>query len=165
MFSHGRQFFKSENFAEYGGDAQHFVAVLADAIETIADRFFDALRDQQLGHVAAMPATALATHRAALDQRLQHFLDKERIAFRLAMHRKCKLATDVLAQQRAELILELMGHQGLGWEGDGFTPEELDAVRGWLGGKAMSIYGGSFEIQNNIIAKNILGLPETTQRG
>ena len=38
-------------------------------------------------------------------------------------------------------------------------------MRGWLGGKAMSIYGGSFEIQNNIIAKNILGLPETTQRG
>jgi alkylation response protein AidB-like acyl-CoA dehydrogenase len=29
----------------------------------------------------------------------------------------------------------------------------------------MSIYGGSSEIQNNIIAKNILGLPETTQRG
>jgi alkylation response protein AidB-like acyl-CoA dehydrogenase len=58
-----------------------------------------------------------------------------------------------------------MGHQGLGWEGEGFTSEELEAVRGWLGGKAMSIYGGSFEIQNNIIAKNILGLPENTQRG
>jgi hypothetical protein len=38
-------------------------------------------------------------------------------------------------------------------------------VRGWLTGKAISIYGGSFEIQNNIIAKNILGLPENTQRG
>ena len=35
----------------------------------------------------------------------------------------------------------------------------------WLGGKAMSIYGGSFEVQNNIISKNILGLPETTQKG
>ena len=42
---------------------------------------------------------------------------------------------------------------------------ELAAVRGWLSAKAMSIYGGSFEIQNNIIAKNILGLPETTQKG
>ena len=46
-----------------------------------------------------------------------------------------------------------MGHQGLGWEGEGFTEDELGAVRGWLSGKAMSIYGGSFEIQNNIIAK------------
>jgi hypothetical protein len=27
----------------------------------------------------------------------------------------------------------------------------------------MSIYGGSFEIQNNIISKRILGLPDTTQ--
>jgi hypothetical protein len=34
-----------------------------------------------------------------------------------------------------------------------------------LFGKAMSIYGGSFEVQNNIISKNILGLPETTQKG
>jgi len=29
----------------------------------------------------------------------------------------------------------------------------------------MSIYGGSYEVQKNIIAKNILGLPETTQKG
>ena len=33
------------------------------------------------------------------------------------------------------------------------------------GGKAISIYGGSYEVQNNIISKNILGLPETTQKG
>ena len=58
-----------------------------------------------------------------------------------------------------------MGHNGLGWEGDPFEEHELEAVRHWLSGKAISIYGGSFEIQNNIIAKNILGLPETTQRG
>ena len=76
-----------------------------------------------------------------------------------------KNAASAVAQQRAELIVELMGHNGLGWEGDGYTKAEVEAVRAWLGGKAMSIYGGSFEIQNNIIAKNILGLPETTQRG
>jgi len=76
-----------------------------------------------------------------------------------------KNAASRVAQQRAELVVELMGHQGLGWEGEGYTAEELEAVRGWLGGKAMSIYGGSYEIQNNIIAKNILGLPENTQRG
>lgn len=33
-------------------------------------------------------------------------------------------------------------------------------MRAWLGGKAISIAGGSFEIQQNIIAKRILGLPE-----
>lgn len=73
-------------------------------------------------------------------------------------------ATNV-AQTKAELTVELMGGQGLGWEGDAFAPEELAVVREWLGGKAMSIYGGSFEVQNNIISKNILGLPETTQKG
>ena len=71
-------------------------------------------------------------------------------------------ATNV-AQTRAELTLEIMGSQGLGWEGDAFAQEELETVRGWLFGKAMSIYGGSTEIQNNIISKRILGLPDTTQ--
>jgi alkylation response protein AidB-like acyl-CoA dehydrogenase len=71
-------------------------------------------------------------------------------------------ATNV-AQTRSELTLEIMGHQGLGWEGDDFTADELQTVRGWLSGKAMSIYGGSAEIQNNIISKRILGLPDATQ--
>jgi alkylation response protein AidB-like acyl-CoA dehydrogenase len=71
-------------------------------------------------------------------------------------------ATGVI-QQRVELTLEIMGAQGLGWEGEAFTSEELETVRGWLAGKAMSIYGGSAEIQNNIISKRILGLPDTTQ--
>jgi alkylation response protein AidB-like acyl-CoA dehydrogenase len=68
-----------------------------------------------------------------------------------------------VAQTRAELTLEIMGAQGLGWSGEDFAREELETVRGWLSGKAMSIYGGSAEIQNNIISKRILGLPDTTQ--
>ena len=68
-----------------------------------------------------------------------------------------------VAQTRAELTLEIMGSQGLGWEGDDFTLEELETVRGWLFGKAMSIYGGSAEIQNNIVSKRILGLPDISQ--
>ncbi|MEH6556201.1 MAG: acyl-CoA dehydrogenase family protein [Oceanicoccus sp.] len=73
-------------------------------------------------------------------------------------------ATNV-SQTRSELTLELMGSQGIGWEGDDFNEQELSTVREWLWGKAISIYGGSFEVQNNIISKNILGLPETTQKG
>ncbi|MDB5581484.1 MAG: acyl-CoA dehydrogenase [Bradyrhizobium sp.] len=63
-------------------------------------------------------------------------------------------------QARAELVLEIMGYQGLGWEGEGFSDDEKAAVRVWLGEKATSIYGGSQEIQANIIAKRILGLPD-----
>ena len=73
-------------------------------------------------------------------------------------------ATNV-AQTRAELHMEIAGSQGLGWEGAEFGAAELENVRGWLFGKAMSIYGGSYEVQKNIISKNILGLPETTQKG
>jgi alkylation response protein AidB-like acyl-CoA dehydrogenase len=68
-----------------------------------------------------------------------------------------------VAQTRAELMLEIMGAQGLGWQGEAFTREEIETVRSWLSGKAMSIYGGSSEIQNNIISKRILGLPDNTQ--
>jgi alkylation response protein AidB-like acyl-CoA dehydrogenase len=71
-----------------------------------------------------------------------------------------KNAGSRIAQERAELTLEVLGAQGLGWEGEGFNKDELAAVRGWLGGKAYTIYGGSYEIQNNIISKRILGLPD-----
>lgn len=73
-------------------------------------------------------------------------------------------ATNV-SQTRADLTLEIMGDQGLGWEGDTFDAKELETVRAWLYGMASSIAGGSFEVQYNIISKNILGLPETTQQG
>ena len=69
-----------------------------------------------------------------------------------------KNANVKVAQTRAELMVEIMGSQGLGWEGDSYSPDEINAVRNLLSGKAMSIYGGSNEIQSNIIAKRILGL-------
>jgi alkylation response protein AidB-like acyl-CoA dehydrogenase len=68
-------------------------------------------------------------------------------------------------QERAELTVEVLGHQGVGWRGDGFAADEIAATRAWLRGKSGTIAGGSYEIQNNIISKRILGLPETTQRG
>ena len=61
-------------------------------------------------------------------------------------------------QDRAELLIEILGTQGLGWEGAHYTQNEIDHARNWLSGKAQSIYGGSNEIQSNIIAKRILGL-------
>ena len=70
-----------------------------------------------------------------------------------------------IGQEKAELTLEIMGHQGLGWEGEDFSKDERDAVRTWLSGKATTIFGGSQEIQSNIVSKRILGLPDTTQNG
>jgi alkylation response protein AidB-like acyl-CoA dehydrogenase len=68
-----------------------------------------------------------------------------------------------IGQNRSELLLEIMGHQGLGWAGEDFDRDELETVRAWLSGKATTIYGGSQEVQSNIVSKRILGLPDTTQ--
>ena len=60
----------------------------------------------------------------------------------------------------AELTMEVMGYQGLGWEPDPFSEDELAATRLVLSSKAGGIAGGSQEVQWNIISKRILGLPD-----
>jgi acyl-CoA dehydrogenase len=71
-----------------------------------------------------------------------------------------KLYGTELGKRRTELKVILAGVQGLGWEGEGFTDEELRHTREWLRSRASSIEGGTSEIQLNIIAKRVLGLPE-----
>jgi alkylation response protein AidB-like acyl-CoA dehydrogenase len=67
-------------------------------------------------------------------------------------------------QARAELSVEVLGSQGLGWSGEGYTGDEIGVTRAWLRGKSGTIAGGSQEVQFNIISKRILGLPDTTQK-
>ncbi len=71
-----------------------------------------------------------------------------------------KYAGAKIAQDRAELIVEALGANGLGWEGEGFEGQELAQVRGWLRTKANSIEGGSSEINLNVVSKRVLGLPD-----
>ena len=65
-----------------------------------------------------------------------------------------------LNKRRYELMLQAIGSQGLGWEGEGFNAEELQLTREWLRSKANSIEGGTSEVQLNVIAKRVLGLPD-----
>ena len=74
-----------------------------------------------------------------------------------------KNANSRINTDHCELTIEAMGLNGLGWDGEGFTPEEQAAGRAYLRIKSSTIAGGSYEIQNNIISKRILGLPDTTQ--
>jgi alkylation response protein AidB-like acyl-CoA dehydrogenase len=60
----------------------------------------------------------------------------------------------------SDLATSLRGSQGFGWEGDAFTDTERDDMRVLLSSRAASIYSGSNEIQRNIIAKRVLGLPD-----
>jgi alkylation response protein AidB-like acyl-CoA dehydrogenase len=65
-----------------------------------------------------------------------------------------------LNKRKFELLLQCAGTQALGWEGEGFAADELRLAREWLRSKANSIEGGTSEIQLNIIAKRVLGLPD-----
>ena len=71
-----------------------------------------------------------------------------------------KLFGSELVNRRAELIVSMLGHQGLGWEGPGFSADELQHTRNVLSVKSGMIAGGSSEVQRNIIAKRVLGLPD-----
>jgi alkylation response protein AidB-like acyl-CoA dehydrogenase len=71
-----------------------------------------------------------------------------------------KLFRSELTNRRTELIISLRGTRGIGWSGDDFRPDELEETRFWLGRKAGTIAGGSSEVQRNIIAKRVLGLPD-----
>lgn len=59
-----------------------------------------------------------------------------------------------------DLATALRGSQGFGWEGETFTPQEREDLRKLMSSRAASIYSGSNEIQRNIIAKRVLGLPD-----
>jgi len=63
-------------------------------------------------------------------------------------------------KEQLELQLRIRGTQGVGWEGSSFDDEEIAMCRLWLEAKSISIAGGSNEVQLNIIAKRVLGLPD-----
>jgi acyl-CoA dehydrogenase len=71
-----------------------------------------------------------------------------------------KLYGTEVSKRRYELMVSISGFRGLGWSGDGFDSAELARTRAWLRSRASSIEGGSSEIQLNIIAKRVLGLPD-----
>ena len=71
-----------------------------------------------------------------------------------------KMLSSELESRKLEAIVSMMGARGLGWTGDGFDAEELASTRKWLLSKGFLIAGGSSEVQRNVIAKRVLGLPD-----
>jgi len=71
-----------------------------------------------------------------------------------------KLYGTELNQRRRALMMDILGPQGLGWEGAGFDERELKVTRDWLRSRGNTIEGGTSEVQLNIIAKRVLGLPD-----
>lgn len=70
-----------------------------------------------------------------------------------------KVAGTSIKQKRYELGMRIGGLDAVGWEGDAYSQDDLAETREYLRSRANSIEGGSSEVQLNIIAKNVLGLP------
>ncbi len=71
-----------------------------------------------------------------------------------------KYVGSTLSKEGSSLKSQLRGSDGVGWEGDEFSEDAISATRGWLRDRAVTIYGGTNEVQLNIIAKRVLGLPD-----
>ncbi len=71
-----------------------------------------------------------------------------------------KVVGTELNQRRWELGVEIGGLEALGWQADPYSERDVSLSRHWLRSRGNSIEGGSSEIQRNIIARRVLGLPK-----
>ena len=71
-----------------------------------------------------------------------------------------KLYQTELVQAIYDLGMDAMGPDSMAWYHEGLSPEAYDLPMFANINRAMSIYSGSNEIQRNIIAKRVLGLPD-----
>jgi alkylation response protein AidB-like acyl-CoA dehydrogenase len=65
-----------------------------------------------------------------------------------------------MVKNEQDIAMLALGTQGLGWSGPGFDDKQLERTRAWLTTRADSIWGGTNEIQLNVIAKRVLQIPE-----
>lgn len=110
------------------------------------------LRDEITQHQMNDRSFALTVHRSTAESK-----STKAPTFASSMF---KLYGTEQNKNRSELLLKIIGTDMLGWEGEGFDQADLDATRAWLRTKANSIEGGTSEVQLNIIAKRVLGLPD-----
>ena len=71
-----------------------------------------------------------------------------------------KLTNALNIQDGDELMVAAMGSQGLRWDSHTADASELDTLKKFLYQKSLTIAGGTKEVQLNIIAKRVLGLPD-----
>lgn len=132
-----------------GGIGQLAKEYLGEAGNRIADPF---IRDRIAAHEIKGRAFALTVKRADAEAKAGSNPGALASMFKYygTEHNK----------NRYELLVEILGNRAFGWEGAGFTDRERDVTRQWLRSKGNSIEGGTSEIQLNVVAKRVLGLPE-----
>jgi alkylation response protein AidB-like acyl-CoA dehydrogenase len=71
-----------------------------------------------------------------------------------------KLVHTEQEREKFEVLLDAMGGAAFGWHSEAFSEQQLAVTRSWLNSYALTISGGASEIQLNVIAKRVLGLPD-----
>ena len=71
-----------------------------------------------------------------------------------------KLVHTEQERDKFEVLLDAMGGHAFGWQSEAFSAQQQAITRAWLNSYALTISGGASEIQLNVIAKRVLGLPD-----
>jgi acyl-CoA dehydrogenase len=143
--------------SELGSDSPREVLVpnvaAREYLDFVDGKIADAeLRSQLVDYDMQMHAIAL-THFRTFEEKIAGV----RSAAPLVM----KYVGTEAEKTKSELLLAIMGNRGIGWEGEGFSKAEIDTLRLWAMSKAMTIAGGTSEIQLNVVAKTVLQLPQS----
>lgn len=145
----------AENFGAGGGGNRKSIAdrakdaVGADAEGRVADA---SIRERLIQLEMDTRAFMLTVQRSGDAAKAGHVPGAETSIF--------KMYGTELNQRRQEIQVSIAGPQALGWEGPGFEPRELTLTRDWLRSRGNTIEGGTSEVQRNIVAKRVLGLPD-----
>ena len=111
------------------------------------------VRERIARHEIKLEALRMANYRALAGAQLGHAPGPESSIL--------KIRGSEINQQCFEIAMDLMGHNAMEWfNEDGSVPAREQWVPNAFNyTRATTIYGGSNEIQKNIIAKHLLGLP------
>ena len=151
LLGHEREMI-SEAFSERR-DRNQLVELARKHLSNEGDRISDAVvRDQITQLTMDKHALDLTIARSKEAMKKGHVPGPESSIFKY-------YATE-LNKDRYSLMISILGPQALGWEGEGFDEDELELTRSWLRSRGNSIEGGTSEVQLNIIAKRVLGLPD-----
>jgi alkylation response protein AidB-like acyl-CoA dehydrogenase len=71
----------------------------------------------------------------------------------------------VLLSTAEQSVQDAVRQLRLGWFTFGCDPASTGARAEWFFSRAASVYGGAIEIQRNLIAESMLGLPREPSRG